>query len=167
MPDTLRRAVAAHLDSRDVTRVLYGAIIGLALVVALQSHPPSVGQAIAAIVGTAVAVGLAEMYSELVGGEARTHARVRLAEVRAAALESAAVMLGAGFPVLFFVLAAAGAFDVGLAYTLSKWTGLGLICAYGFVAGRLSGSGTGGALLHALAVGAVGGALIGVKALLH
>jgi hypothetical protein len=54
-----------------------------------------------------------------------------------------------------------------LAFTLSKWTGLGLICVYGFVAGRLSGSGVGGALLHAAAVGTIGGMLILLKALVH
>src|SRR4051794_13259570 len=37
----LRRAVDAHLGSRDVARVIYGSIIGLALVVALGQHPPS------------------------------------------------------------------------------------------------------------------------------
>ena len=73
----------------------------------------------------------------------------------------------AGFPALFFVLAAAGAMDIDLAFTLSKWTGVGLISAYGFLAGRLSGSGLGGALLHAASVGGIGAALIGLKALVH
>lgn len=159
--------MAAHLESRDVTRVLYGAVIGLALVVALEAHPPTAGQTVAAILGTAAAVGLAEIYSELVGGEARTRRPVRTTHLRTAALDAAAVMFGAGFPALFFVLAAAGAFDVGLAFTLSKWTGLGLICSYGFVAGRLSGSSVGGAILHAAAVGAIGGVLIALKALVH
>lgn len=163
----MRRAIAAHLESHDVTRVIYGAIIGLALVVALESHPPTATQAAAAVGGTALAVGLAEIYSELVGAEARTRRPVRLAQLRTVATEAGAVMLGAGFPVVFFILSAAGVLDVGLAFTLSKWTGLGLICAYGFVAGRLSGSGVGGALLHAAAVGLIGGALIGIKALLH
>jgi hypothetical protein len=159
--------VAAHLESHDVTRVIYGSVIGLALVVALEAHPPTAGQAAAAVGGTAVAVGFAEIYSELIGGEARSRRPVRIAHVRTAALEAAAVMFGAGFPIIFFILAAAGVFDVGVAFTLSKWTGLGLICAYGFVAGRLSGSTVGGALVHAAAVGAIGGALIGLKALLH
>jgi len=163
----LRRVVAAHLESHDVTRVIYGTVVGLALVVALESHPPTAGQAIAAIVGTAVAIGLAEVYSELVGGEARTRRPVRATQLRTTALDSLAVMFGAGFPALFFVLSAAGLFDVGVAFTLSKWTGLGLICAYGFVAGRLSGSGLRGAALHAAAVGAIGGVLIGLKALVH
>jgi len=150
-----------------MTRVIYGAVIGLALVVALESHPPTAGQAIAAIGGTAAAVGLAEIYSELVGAEARTRRPVVLAQLRTAAARALDVLFGAGFPTVFFILAAAGAFDVHVAFTLSKWTGLALICSYGFVAGRLSGSGVGGALVHALAVGTIGGVLIGLKAVFH
>ncbi len=167
LDQVLRGAVAAHLQSRDASRVIYGSVIGLALVVALESHPPSAGQAVAAIAGTAVAIGLAEMYSDVLGGEARTGVPIRGAQLRSVALEALAVMFGAGFPLVFFALAAAGAFDVELAFKLSKWTGFGLLCAYGFVAGRLSGSGAGGAALHAAAVGAIGGALIALKALLH
>jgi|SRR4051794_34718461 hypothetical protein len=157
----------AHLGSRDVTQVLYGSIIGLALVVALQKHPPGAGQTAGAIVGTAMAVGLAEVYSEVIGREARTRRPAGWAGVRQALGEAAAVVLGAGFPAVFFVLSAAGAIDLDLAFTLSRWTGLGLICGYGYLAGRLSGSGPLRALLHAAAVGAIGGALIALKAILH
>jgi hypothetical protein len=163
----LRQAVAAHLESHDVARVIYGAVIGLALVVALEPHPPTATQVTGAIAGTATAVGLAEIYSEIVGGEARTRQRARLAQLRVAALHAAAVIFGAAFPAVFFVLAAVGVLDVAIAFTLSKWTGLGLICGYGFVAGRLSGRGVGGAIVHGVAVGAIGGFLIGLKALLH
>jgi hypothetical protein len=166
-PGRVRRAIAAHLGSHDVSRVIYGAIIGLALVVALEAHPPTTAQAIAAIAGTAVAVGLAEVYSEVIGIEARTRRHVPLRQVRAIGVNAGAVIFGAGFPVAFFVLAAAGVFDIGLAFTLSKWTGLGLIGAYGYVAARLAGEGVRGALVHAAAVGAIGGALIALKALLH
>jgi hypothetical protein len=161
------RALVAHLESRDVTRVIYGTVIGLALVVALGAHPPGAGHSVAVIVGTAVAIGLAEVYSELIGVEARTRRPVHREQLRSAAAEAGAVMFGAGFPAVFFVLSAVGLFDVELAATLSKWTGLGLICAYGFVAGRLSGSSAGRALLHGAAVGTIGVFLIGLKALLH
>jgi hypothetical protein len=117
--------------------------------------------------GAAFAVGLAEVYSEVVGAEARTRRPVRRAQLRALAGEAAAVTFGAGFPALFFILAATGAMDTALAFRLSKWTGLGLICTYGFLAARLSGSRLGEALVHAVAVGAVGGALIALKALVH
>src|SRR4051812_44347496 len=91
----LRRAVAAHLQSHDVSRVIYGAIIGLALVVALEAHPPTAGQTIAAIAGTAIAVGLAEVYSEIIGTEARTRRRVPMSQVRAIAVNAGAVIFGA------------------------------------------------------------------------
>ena len=164
---SLERRIESHLGSRDAARVIYGAIIGLALVIALEDHPPGAGQTAATLAGAALAVGLAEIYSELVGGEARTRRPVDRRQARALALEAVAVTFGAGFPAVFFILAAIGAIDTSLAFTLSKWTGLGLICGYGFLAGRLSGSGVGGALLHAAAVGAVGGTLIALKALVH
>ena len=163
----LRATIEDHLGSRDVARVIYGSIIGLALVVALEDHPPAAGAVAATVAGTAIAVGLAEAYSEIVGAEARTRRPVGRADVRVFLTDAAAVTFGAAFPTLFFVLAAAGAMDTDLAFTLSKWTGLGLIAVYGFLAARLSGSGLGGALLHAAAVGGVGGALIALKALVH
>ena len=163
----LRRSIDAHLGSGDVARVIYGSIIGLALVVALEDHPPAPGAVAASVAGAALAVGLAEAYSEIVGAEARTRRPVHGASVRALVRDAAAVTFGAAFPALFFIVAAAGAIDTDLAFTLSKWTGLGLISVYGFVAARLSGSGLGGALLHAAAVGGVGGALIALKALVH
>jgi hypothetical protein len=163
----LRRAIEAHLGSRDVARVIYGSIIGLALVVALGNHPPSAATMAGFLVGTAVAVGLAEAYSEFVGTEARTRRPVERTQVRELLADAGAVTLGAGFPALFFVLAAAGAIDTDLAFSLAKWSGLGLICAYGFLAARLSGARLAGAFVHAALVGAVGGALIALKALLH
>jgi hypothetical protein len=163
----LRAKIEDHLGSRDVARVIYGSIIGLALVVALENHPPAAGAVAATIVGAALAVGLAEAYSEIVGAEARTRRPVHGASIRVFVMDAVAVTFGAAFPALFFVLAALGAMDTDLAFTLSKWTGLGLISVYGFFAARLSGSGRGGALLHAAAVGGVAGALIALKALVH
>ena len=165
--DRLRAVIAAHLGSRDVARVIYGSVIGLALVLALEAHPPTAGETAGAIAATAVAVGLAEAYSELIGGEARARRPIRLRHVRAAVGQAGAVIFGAGFPALFFVLATVGAIGLHSAFTLSKWTGAALICFYGYLAGRVSGSSVGGALLHALAVGAIGGVLIGLKSLLH
>lgn len=164
---TLRDAITAHLGSRDVARVIYGAVIGLALVLALQAHPPSAGAVVAAVVATAVAVGLAEVYSEIVGAQAQTRRKVSRAQLRVFAGDALAVVFGAAFPALFFAFAAIGLIEVHTAFTLAKWTGLGLICTYGFVAARLAGAGLGRALLEAAAVGAVGGVLIAIKALLH
>ena len=161
------RFVAAHLSSRQVSRVVYGSIIGLALVVALEAHPPAAAAVIASLLGTAVAVALAELYSELVGFEATRRRRADRSEVRRLLADIAAVAFGISFPAVFFLLAATGAIGDESAFTLAKWTGAGLIGVYGYAGARLSGAGTARALLHAAAVAVIGAGLIVLKSLVH
>jgi hypothetical protein len=163
----LRRAVLEHLGTSQVTRVIYGSIIGLALVVALQAHPPEPGTVVGLIIGTAVAVALAEVYAEVVGSQTRNRRRLLPRERSHLATEALAVGFGVGFPAVFFALAWAGAIEADTAFNLAKWTGLGLIAFYGFCAGRLAGEGVGRALLQAFSAALIGAALIAVKALLH
>ena len=161
------RFLASHLGSHQVSRVIYGSIIGLALVVALEAHPPGSGAVIATLIGTAVAVGLAELYSELVGLQVRGHRRAEGAERRELLADIAAVTFGVAFPSVFFILAAAGAMEEDTAFTVAKWTGLGLIALYGVVGARVSGAGMVASLIQGSAVGLIGGALIALKALVH
>jgi VIT1/CCC1 family predicted Fe2+/Mn2+ transporter len=163
----MRAAIESHLGSAQVSRVIYGSIIGLALVVSLEHHPPKAGVVVASICATALAVSLAELYSDIVGAETRTHARPERVRVRAFAKEASAAALGIAFPAVFFVLAAAGVMEIGTAFTIAKWSGLGLIGLYGFVGARLAGRSLPSSVVHAVAVGLIGGFLIGLKALLH
>jgi hypothetical protein len=148
----VRRFVATHLGSRQVSRVIYGAIIGLALVVALEAHPPAAGVVIATLLGTAVAVALAELYSELVGFETGERRRASLSELRHLGADMAAVAFGIAFPAVFFVLAATGFLENEAAFTAAKWTGLGLIGPYGFAGARLSGAGVLVSVMQAVGV---------------
>jgi len=163
----MRQAIEAHLGSRQVARVIYGAIIGMALVVSLEHHPPRPGVMVGTLLATAAAVGLAELYSEVVGAETRNRRRVEREQLREIVDDVGAVAFGIAFPAVFFVLAAARVLEVDTAFTIAKWSGLGLISFYGFVAGRLAGARRGASLLQALVVGVVGGALIAFKALIH
>lgn len=159
--------IAHHLGSRQVSRVIYGAIIGLALVVALQAHPPPPGAVIASLLGTAVAVALAEVYSELVGFETVRRRHATAAERESLAADAAAVAVGIGFPSVFFLLAVLGVLGDDSAFALARWTGLGLLGLYGFTGARLTGSGLAGALLKGAGVALIGATLIGLKALVH
>ena len=96
----MRRAIEAHLGTEQVGRVIYGAIIGLALVLVLKQHPPSAGAAAGSLIATGVAVGLAELYAEIVGTETRTRHRVepRRSSPRSAD-DSIAVFFGISFSV--------------------------------------------------------------------
>jgi multisubunit Na+/H+ antiporter MnhB subunit len=159
--------IARHLSSQQVSRVIYGAIIGLALVVALQAHPPPPGAVIASLLGTAVAVALAEVYSELVGFETVRRRQATAAERESLAADAAAVAIGIGFPSLFFLLAVLGVLGDDSAFALARWTGLGLLGLYGFAGARLTGSRLPGALIKGAGVALIGAALIGLKALVH
>ena len=163
----MRRSIEAHLGTRQVARVIYGAIIGMALVVALQAHPPSATEMTVALLSTAVAVGLAEGYSEVVGRETRLRRRLTREELREILDDVLAVMFGVVFPDVFFGLAATGVITLDTAFDLAKWSGLGLIAFYGFCAARLAGESLAGAFVRGAAVGAIGGFLILLKALVH
>ena len=156
-----------HLGSRQVARVVYGAIIGLALIVALEKHPPAAGTMIASLMGTAVAVGLAELYAEIVGIETSERHRVRRDQVGELIDDSLAVAFGVAFPAVFFLLSVLGAMEVDTAFAFAKWTGLALIGFYGFAAGRYAGAPVSRALLQGAGAAAIGAALIAFKALVH
>jgi hypothetical protein len=161
------RGVEAHLGSEQVSRVIYGAIIGMALVVSLEAHPPGAAVVTATLVATALAVALAEFYSEVIGTQTRLRRRPERHHIRHIFGHVSAVAFGIVFPDVFFFLAALGAMEVDTAFTVAKWTGLGLIACYGFAAGRLAGESLPRAILQAVAVTAIGGALIAFKAIVH
>jgi hypothetical protein len=163
----MRASIESHLGSEDVSKVLYGTIVGLALVLALEADAHHAGETAAFIVGTAITIGLAELFSEAISLEARTRTRIRRTDIKPLARDAIAVVIGAGFPAIFFILAALGVMEGHTAFTLAKWTGFGLVCAYAFFAARMSGAHYRHAARHALAAGILGVALIVLKSLLH
>jgi hypothetical protein len=163
----LAGALERHLGSERVARVTYGAIIGMALIVVLEKHPPRAGVVVGTLLATALAVGLAELYSEVIGHQTRTRAHVQRHHLRRLAVEVAAVAFGVAFPSVFFLAATAGLLEEHTAFTLAKWSGLVLIGFYGFCAARLAGDRLLPALAQALAVAAIGALLIAFKAVVH
>jgi hypothetical protein len=133
----------------------------------LEQHPPSPGVIAGTLIATGLAVALAELYSEVIGAQTRMRRRLERHHVRQIVKDVTAVFFGIVFPDVFFVLAALGPIEVDTAFALAKWTGLGLIACYGFAAGRLAGETMTRAIMQALAVAAIGGALIAFKAIVH
>lgn len=163
----MHQAIAAHLGSHQVSRVLYGSIIGLGLVVALEAHPPAAVAVAVTLLATALAVALAELYSEIVGTETRTRSSIGRQQIVGMLDEIGAVATGIAFPGVFFFLAAVGAVDLDSAFAVAKWSGLALITAYGFAAARLTGNTVPGSLCRAGIAGLIAAFLIVTKALLH
>jgi len=160
-------ALEAHLGSPQVARVVYGAIIGLALLLGLERHPPTAGLVVGSLLATALAVGLAELYSQIVGAETAGRHRVRREQLRHFTIEAVAVGFGVAFPSVFFVLAALHAIELDTAFDLAEWSGVGLIGVYGFAGARLAGQGLLVSTVQGLAVAAIGVILIILKAVIH
>jgi hypothetical protein len=163
----VRATLETHLGSRAVGRVVYGSILGLTLVVALDDHPPSAPVMAAWLLLSAVTVALAEVYSDVVGVETSQRHRVTRRQLGRMFDEAGAVAFGVGLPAVYFLAAALGWIGLDAAFDLAKWSGLGLIGCYGYWAARLAGAPVSRALLQAVLVAAVGGAIIVAKALLH
>jgi len=121
----------------------------------------------ACLIGTGVAGGLAEIYSEVGGVETSTRQPITRHQVRHMVEDAVAVTFGVAFPAVFFVLAALHVLAVDTAFSFAKWTGLGLIGFYGYWAARFAGNPTARALVKAACVALVGGLLIALKAFVH
>jgi hypothetical protein len=163
----MRTSLEQHLGSQQVSRVVYGSIIGLALLVALESHPPGPGVMAVWLLGTAVAVGLAEVYSDVVGTETSTRRPVSRPEVRHMAGSAVAVGVGVAFPAVFFLLSTVGLLAVDTAFDIAEWTGLGLIGFYGYWAARFAGATAQQAFVKGVLVALIGAGLIVLKSLVH
>jgi hypothetical protein len=163
----MRASLEAHLGSRQVARVVYGAIFGLTLIVVLEAHPPSAGVMTAWLLGTALTVALAEVYSEIVGAETSERHRVTRPQVAHMLDDAVAVALGVAFPAIFFLLATVGLLQLDTAFRIAKWSGLGLIGFYGYWAARFAGAPRLRALFQGVAVAAIGTIVIALKALVH
>jgi hypothetical protein len=163
----MRASLEQHLGSRQVGRVVYGSIIGLALVVSIESHPPKPWVMAVWLTGTALAVGLAEVYSEIVGTETSTRRPVTRRDVGHMVDDAVAVGFGVAFPAVFFVLAALGLLQIETAFSIAKWSGLGLIGFYGYWAARFAGTPAHRALFKGALVALIGAGLILLKSLVH
>ena len=160
-------AVHEHLGPTQFSRLIYGAMIGLAMIVALEHEEPDPAVMAGTLAGTGVAIGLTELYSEFLGTEVGTRRRVGRARMNEIAANVLALFFGASFPAVFFLLAAAGAMEIDTAFEVAKWSGLPLTGSYGLGAARLRGEGWPAALLQAAVVALIGGLLIAFEALVH
>jgi hypothetical protein len=159
--------VLSHLRSGQVSRVVYGSIIGLALVLTLEAHPPNNAVVIGTLVATGLAVALAEFYSELIEARTKRSLGEEHEPIALVVEDTIAVTVGVSFPAIFFVGSGAGLYDEDLAFSLAKWTGLALIAGYGYLAARIGGGSVARSLLQASGVAVIAAVLIAFKAILH
>lgn len=157
----------AHLASNEVAHVLYGTVVGLAVVLALQHDKYRSAKVAGFLIGTAITISLAGLFSEAISTQARRRADLTRADRRVLRRETVAELFGCGFPAAFFVLAALGAIQERTAFLLAKWSGIALVVGYAYLASRLAGHARGRAVRYALLAALVGIVVVQLKALAH
>ncbi|CAM5367545.1 hypothetical protein SALBM135S_08523 [Streptomyces alboniger] len=148
-------------------RSVYGCIVVLALLLAMEEHPPSAFEAALLLGVTLLGIVAAEAFAWSVGQEAERGRRLTFAEYRRTVIEHAAALLAAPLPLLFFTLAGFGLFAERLAFTLSRWVTLALLFGFCCTARRLSGRDWTNAVLTGCVATLVGVVLANFKSLAH
>jgi hypothetical protein len=131
--------ITEHINGHRVAKTIYGTIIILVVIVVMEDHPPSIGATFATIVFTGLGVALAEWYSDFIGKTIEEHHILNTKERRRIVKDVSAVMTGAWLPMPFVILAWMNVIDLDLALDLAKWTMVGVLLFYGYIASRLSG----------------------------
>jgi len=170
MPRLLRPhlfSTSGRSDGHLAARGVYGAIVVLALLLAMQDHPPGPWESAALVAVSVVAVLAAELYAELLGLELDLRRAATRAERRAKLHELGPITLSAEAPVLVLVLAGLGLIEEDRAFDLAIIVTIALITVDGFLARRLAGRTVAESLRSAALLGSIGVALAVVKQVSH
>ena len=159
----MREKIRESLDGHRVAKIIYGSIIILVVLLAMEDHPPSPMAAIGTVLFTGLGVALAELYSDFIGTRIRERRLLTWAERTQMTRNVGAVLIGALLPLPFFIFAWLGIMRLEIAFVFAKWTLVGTLLFYGYVAGRLSGHGGLLSFVFAVAASLIGMLVVGLK----
>lgn len=155
------------LTAARASHAVYGSIIVLAVITGLDEASATSRESLLAVVGLAVAVGLSQIYADMIGSTLREARPLKPDEW----LEiSANVAFGFGaalLPAIFFVLATVGVLSLGHAFSIAEWAGITVIWVYVFAAARGAGLTLVRALMWSAVFTACGVGLVELKLLAH
>jgi hypothetical protein len=154
------------LVGHQAGKAVYGIIIALAIVITLEAHPPSAMEAEATILLGALAVAMAEFYSDVLQlriTERRQASRKEMADI---GRHIGTVLVGSLLPLPVFIMASLGLLTIESAFVIVKWMLVTLLFLYGFVAAQIGGAGTKWSLLLGAMTGSIGVLVVLVKAAL-
>lgn len=156
-----------HTEGHYAARSVYGSVLVLALLLALQKHPPSPYNAALLVAGTLIAVLAAEVYADLLGLEIDLGRPATPEERRAKFRELGVMTVAAEGPVAVFLLAGLDVIDDDLAFRLAVWLTIGVLFLAGFLARWLAGWSLLSSLVSACVTGGIGVALAVFKHFAH
>jgi len=147
-------------------KAVYGIIIALAIVISLETNPPDALEAEMTILLGALAVVIAEFYSDYLQRRIDRRGELTTAEMKQIGSHVGTVMFGALLPIPIFLLATFGVLSVASAFTIIKWMLVGLLFIYGYISCLISGVGITWSLILGSLVGSIGLVVVLAKAAL-
>ncbi len=145
-----------NLNGHRVSKIIYGTIIILVVILAIEDHPPSPFGTIITILFSGLGVALAELYSDFIGARIKNQSSLTWEDRKHITQNVSAVMIGALLPLPLIILAWMGVINLAFAILLDKWLLVIVLIFYGFIAARLSGHNNLWSMAFAFAVSAIG-----------
>jgi hemolysin III len=150
-----------------VTRAVYGLVTVLAVLQAMELHPPSAWAGVITLFGTTLAVALVETYAHSIATMLAEEHPLSLHELRDIWHDVAPVLTGAQGPTVPLLLAAFGVISVEYAIDLAQLIAFLLLFGYGWRIGTLLDNRRSRHLLSGVMLLAIGGIIVGIKAAFH
>lgn len=150
-----------------VAKAIYGLITVLAVLVVMDDHPPVAWRGAVTLFGTTLAVALVDTYAETVAGMLSLQRGPSRGELREIWRDVSPVLVGAQAPTLVLLVAAFGLLSVERAITVALWVAFLLLFGYGWRVGTILHRRRLPQLLNGLALVAIGGLVVGIKAAFH
>ena len=151
----------------SMSRILYGCVVVLTVLVALGEDPTRPLQDMLLVWIALVGVGLSHFWSEIIVKEAMLHHKAHWPEISDALRHSLWVLPAALVPTATFLLFANRQVSVTTAYKLATWAVSAVIFAAASRARWLAGAGPFGSVAAGLVASALGYGIAQLRALVH
>lgn len=156
-----------NVSKTFVAKAIYGVVTVLAVLVTMEDHPPTAWRGAITLFGATLAVALLDTYSETIGGILAQERRLSGSEIREIWHDVTPVLVGAQAPTVVLLLSAFGLFPVESAITIAEVVCVLFLFSYGFRVGQLLHEHWLRQLISGLLLAAIGGLIVGIKALFH
>jgi hypothetical protein len=158
---------APEVNKLWVARSIYGLITVLAVLEALEHHPPDAWRGAVILFGTTLAVALVEAYADSIAEMIARGGGLSRADLVEIAHDVAPVMVGAQGPTIVLALAALGLFTVDAAIDIAQALAFVTLFGYGWQIGQQLHEQRHKQFISGLVLVAIGGLVVGVKAAFH
>lgn len=168
----LRTYLENKLDDRKyikkfVSKALYGTLLVMSLIVAIDDHYKSAGQVIISLLTTVLVFAISQFYSDVVAEKIVSKEKLTREKVRNIFYEIAPISIGSHTPTIIFLFALVGLISIEKAFFLAKVAGLGALFLYGFLIGKYSNRSKGKCYFSGAVNMLMGGIVVMFKTLIH